>query len=134
MALFHGLKGETPPVVLVVDDDEGIRETVQWILEFEGYTVVTASDGIDAMEKLQAVSPRLILLDLMMPRMDGETFAQRLRQDERYRSIPILILSAFPYPPEKQCLLGIQGYLQKPFDVRALLRMVTHSLEASGDS
>lgn len=120
--------------MLVVDDDAGIRDTVKWILEYEGYRVETAFDGVDALEKLQEVRPGLILLDLMMPRMDGETLAQTIRRDRRLQTIPILVLSAFPCTPEIQAELGIQGYLEKPFDVGTLVHSVDYWMNMRSQS
>src|SRR5690348_10429116 len=68
--------------VLVVDDDLGLRETLRSLLELEGYAVALAGDGLDALRALEGVAPDAILLDLMMPRMNGEEFVQELRSEE----------------------------------------------------
>ncbi|HST88389.1 MAG TPA: response regulator, partial [Ktedonobacterales bacterium] len=80
--------------VLVVDDDRGLRETLRALLELEGYEVALAGDGLDALRALEGLSPDAILLDLMMPRMNGEEFVQELSRRGRRAEFPIIILSA----------------------------------------
>ena len=82
--------------VLVVDDDLGLRETLRALLELEGYEVALAGDGLDALRALEGLSPDAILLDLMMPRMNGEEFVQELSRRGRQAEFPIIILSADP--------------------------------------
>jgi len=112
-----------PPLVLVVDDDPDILEAVCDILEGEGYRVARARNGREALERLDEEKPILILLDLMMPVMDGLAFARALRGRERDRSIPIVVISA-DGDPQKAAALGARGFLAKPFDIDALLAEV----------
>ncbi|GEJ58248.1 response regulator [Anaeromyxobacter diazotrophicus] len=116
------LRGRAPPV-LVVDDDPDILEAVCDILEGEGYRVARARNGREALGQVEEERPLLILLDLMMPVMDGSAFAQALRGRERDRSIPIVVISA-DGDPQKAAALGARGFLAKPFDIDALLAEV----------
>ena len=108
-------------LILVVDDDEGLQETLQAVLEGEDYEVVIAGDGLAALEKLATVMPALILLDLMMPRMDGFTFALELERRGLRSSIPIIVLTADSRGKQKANQLGANNYIDKPFDIPDLL-------------
>jgi two-component system, OmpR family, response regulator MprA len=107
--------------VLVVDDDRGLQETLEAVLEFEGYDVVVASDGVEALAKLSAQRPAVIVLDWAMPRMDGPTFASVLRQRGLHPGIPLLLLTADGRARQKAAQLGAEAYMAKPFDMDELL-------------
>ena len=109
------------PLVLVVDDDPDILEAVSEILEGEGYRVARARHGVEALDRVEAERPDLVLLDLMMPVMDGVGFARALR--ERGDAIPTVVISAEGSPNRAQAV-GAQGFLAKPFDIDALLSQV----------
>jgi CheY-like chemotaxis protein len=79
--------------VLIVEDDDDIREIISSVLAHNGYRILTAADGGEALEQLEKELPSLILLDLMMPHMSGEEFRQRQLQDERWAAIPVVVLS-----------------------------------------
>jgi CheY-like chemotaxis protein len=111
------------PLVLVVDDDPDILDAVCDILEGEGYRVARARHGLEALERLEAERPSLVLLDLMMPVMDGPAFAAALRQRRMERPVPVVVISADGNPQKAQAV-GAQGYLAKPFDIDALLAQV----------
>ncbi|BDG06833.1 response regulator [Anaeromyxobacter oryzae] len=113
------------PLVLVVDDDPDILDAICDILEAEGYRVARARHGLEALERVSEELPAVILLDLMMPVMDGLAFANALRQRPVPRRIPIVVISA-DGNPQKVAALGAQGYLAKPFDIDALLTHVSH--------
>lgn len=116
-------------VVLVVDDDPDILEALSEILEAEGFEVRRARNGKEALERLNPDPPDLILLDLMMPVMDGWEFAQRMRQIEGPASrVPLIVLSADRNVGAKAGEIGARGYLAKPFELNDLLEMVRHSL------
>ncbi|MGD9890703.1 MAG: response regulator [Dehalococcoidia bacterium] len=110
--------------ILVVDDDPLIRLTVISILEDEGYTVVVASDGLEALTQLDGVQPAAILLDITMPRMDGYAFAAELTRQGRRDATPIVVLTADGRAAEKAARLGAEGYLTKPFTLPTLLAEV----------
>ena len=115
--------------VLVVDDDDDIQALLQMILESEDYEVVTAGDGLLALNELEKSTPDLILLDLMMPRMDGYTFAKELRQRKRQPTIPIIVLSADVNAKQKVEQMGADSYITKPFDIGSLLDKISHFME-----
>lgn len=115
--------------ILVVDDEPAVREALESSLQYEGYTVALASDGLAALDALERDVPDLVILDVLMPRMDGLTTARRLRG--RGETVPILMLTARDAVGDRVTGLdaGADDYLVKPFEldelfarVRALLR------------
>jgi CheY-like chemotaxis protein len=113
----------TDPLVLVVDDDPDILEAICDILGTESYRVARARNGLEALERVDAERPDVILLDLMMPVMDGVTFAAALRQRPAVADVPILVISA-DGNPQRAASVNARGYLAKPFDIDALLAHV----------
>jgi CheY-like chemotaxis protein len=111
------------PLVLVVDDDPDILDAICDILESEGYRVSRARHGQEALDRIAGEAPSVILLDLMMPVMDGLTFAHLLRETPGGEGIPIVVISA-EGNPQKAEVVGARGYLAKPFDIEALLTQV----------
>jgi CheY-like chemotaxis protein len=97
--------------VLVVDDDLTLRQLLRRMLEPEGYAVVEAENGRVALERLRQVSPSVILLDLMMPEMDGFEFVAEFRRHEAWRAIPIVVITARDLSREDHEQLN--GYVQK---------------------
>jgi two-component system OmpR family response regulator len=122
-----------PGKILVVDDDPDILDAVVMILESQGYQVVTAHDGIEGLATLKAENPDLMILDLMMPKMDGFGVCKEL-QDPRwakYRNIPILILTSVReeasrrrYELETGLELDVDDYIEKPMSPDVLLERV----------
>jgi CheY-like chemotaxis protein len=119
-----GRNGRYRGEVMVVEDDFAIRETLRELLEEEGYKVVEASNGAEALSRLRARTPRLILLDLMMPVMDGWEFRHELEEDPRLASIPVIVISADHALEEKVDSMHVEGYLAKPFELDRLLAAV----------
>lgn len=115
--------------VLVVDDDPGLQEALEAILELEGYDVRTARDGLDALEQVQAGLPDLIVLDLMMPRMDGYAFARELEERGLRSQVPIIVLTADGRADYKARQIGADGGLAKPFDIEAFLGEVARLIQ-----
>jgi CheY-like chemotaxis protein len=113
-----------PKYILVVEDEPAIREAVADTLEFEGYRVEMAADGLQALAKVRATRPDAIVLDLMMPIMDGWTFLQHLRLDPQCGTTPVLVISAYRMLAETAPDLHVQGWLAKPFDLNVLLGTV----------
>lgn len=107
--------------ILVVDDDEGIREAIQSALEDEGYTALTAANGREALDAARARPPSAILLDLMMPVMNGWEFVEEARRDATLGAIPICILSAYADRAPK----GVAAVLRKPIELEWLFRVVS---------
>ena len=105
--------------ILVIDDDDDIREIAQLTLEVGGpWTVLTASGGADGMQIAATSAPDVILLDVMMPGLDGPATLTLLRHDVRTSRIPVIFLTAKARPAERDRLmsLGVAGVLAKPFD------------------
>lgn len=116
--------------VLVVEDDTDLQETLAELLEIEGYQVTVAKDGLDALAKLDDPPPAVILLDVMMPRMDGYAFADELQRRGLHPGIPILILTADGRAQQKAERIGAAGYLEKPFNLVDLLQQVARFANA----
>lgn len=111
------------PTVLVVDDDDSIREITQLTLEMiGGWQVLTADSGAAALELARTHQPDAVLLDVMMPGMDGPTTFRRLREDEATRHIPVVLLTAKVQVGNSQVWddLAVEGVIAKPFDPRTL--------------
>ncbi len=123
MSAANGAVRRGAPLILVVDDVPDILEAVCDLLEGEGYRVARARNGREALARVDEERPRLILLDLMMPVMDGLAFAQALRRRDGDHTIPIVVISA-DGDPQKAAALGARGFLAKPFDIDALLAEV----------
>lgn len=106
------------PTVMVVDDDQMIREIAQLSLEMVGWTVITASDGKEALSVAAAERPDAILMDVMMPVMDGPTACRRLAESQETARIPIILFTA--KVQRSECHewenLPVVGMLAKPFD------------------
>lgn len=119
--------------IFVVDDDAALLQTLGWILKDKGYEVVSLSNGDDLLERIDVESPDLMLLDIMMPRIDGLQLLERLKSEDRWKDIPILMLSSMP-PEEatvKSLNLGATDYIAKPFRVRELLARIDARLKES---
>ncbi|MGB7710730.1 MAG: response regulator transcription factor [Microcoleus sp.] len=131
------------PRILVIDDDAAIAELVAINLEMAGYEVTHAEDGIKGQALAIQMLPDLIVLDLMLPRVDGFTVCQRLRRDDRTADIPVLMLTALSQTQDKVegFNSGADDYLTKPFEleemlarVRALLRRTDRIPQAAKHS
>jgi two-component system, OmpR family, response regulator RpaA len=131
------------PRILVIDDDAAIAELVAINLEMAGYEVTQAEDGIKGQALAIQLLPDLIVLDLMLPRVDGFTVCQRLRRDDRTADIPVLMLTALSQTQDKVegFNSGADDYLTKPFEleemlarVRALLRRTDRIPQAAKHS
>ena len=115
--------------VLVVDDDASLQDLLQAILELEDHEVILAENGLTALEKIEQVKPDLILLDLMMPYMDGFTFAGELERRGLRSSIPIFVLTADMRFQAALEHMGFDCYLTKPFDLHRFLNEMRKLLE-----
>lgn len=112
--------------ILVVEDEEVIRESVAEILELKGFQVLTASDGLQALSLLEIETPDLILADIMMPQMNGYQFYQRVRSNPNWVWIPFIFLSAKGAGEDVRFgkELGVDDYLHKPIDAEDLISAV----------
>jgi CheY-like chemotaxis protein len=120
-------------LVLIVEDDADIREDLADVLRSEGYQTATASNGLEARGWLRSARslPGCILLDLMMPVMDGWRFRVEQLQDARIARIPVVVLSGAGDVRQEAAALGVADYLQKPFELSALMEAVERSCSAS---
>lgn len=107
--------------ILIVDDDDDIREVLALVLRSQGHEVEEAIDGLDALVRLRrGRPPSLILLDLMLPRLDGEGLTREVRSDPRIAHVPVCIISGHPAVREKASQLAAVGYLVKPIEIEQL--------------
>lgn len=121
--------------VLVVDDDDVIRQLITVNLELEGFDVVTAFDGQDALDKVKDADVSVVTLDVMMPRVDGWEAAARLRSDPDTAHIKVVLLSARAQEADLQRgeKIGVDAYLTKPFDPDELIDIVRRLADAAED-
>lgn len=118
-------------LIMVVEDTHQIRELLEATLRFQGYSVVSAQDGEQALEKIPKQPPELIITDLLMPNMDGYALLYRLHGNPETRNIPILVLSATYVSREDKefaLTLGAQEFMEKPFDIAEFLLKVGEML------
>jgi chemosensory pili system protein ChpA (sensor histidine kinase/response regulator) len=129
-ASFAPTRIEVAPTVMVVDDSVTVRKVTQRLLVREGYQVMLAKDGVDAMRQLQDAVPDVMLLDIEMPRMDGFDLTRNLRGDARWRGIPIVMITSRTADKHRNhaLSLGVDVFLGKPFDEAELLRNVRELL------
>jgi DNA-binding response OmpR family regulator len=114
--------------VLVIEDDESIRAALAEALDLEGYAVETAANGALALDKVRVAQPDVIILDLMMPVMDGWAFMKACRSEALCAGIPVLVTSAYRKLAETAPELHVQACLAKPFDLDVLLGAVERLL------
>ncbi|HUR96170.1 MAG TPA: diguanylate cyclase [Gemmatimonadales bacterium] len=114
------------PKILVADDDQALSRTLSWILKENGYDVLTVPGGEHLFDHLEAEPFDLLLLDIMMPKIDGLQLLQRIKSDARFKDLPVLMISSMP--PEEATVrslgLGAADFIPKPFRVRELLARV----------
>jgi DNA-binding response OmpR family regulator len=120
--------------VLVVDDEPMVRETLGQVLTDEGYVVDLAIDGESALERVHAARPDAILLDLMMPGMNGRQFLQALRDEPAYTDVPVLIMTAVHGLEVNLATIGASEVVEKPFNVDELLNKVALAVYRSRDA
>lgn len=112
--------------VLVVDDEPAIRNVLRSLLELEGYEVHTAANGLEALSALEASDARLVLLDLVMPEMDGAEFLRELERTGQRERTAIIIMTAVGGAEQRAAEIGANDFVDKPFDVEKLLAKVVH--------
>jgi two-component system alkaline phosphatase synthesis response regulator PhoP len=122
---------ETIKKILVVDDEPDVASLLTLMLKSQGYDVIVARDGQEALEKARSQNPDLILLDVMLPKMDGYKVARMLKFDENFSHIPIILLTAKIQEKDRQTGLemGANDYVTKPFDTASLLSKVKAMLQ-----
>ena len=112
--------------VMVIDDSKTIRRTAETLLKKEGCDVVTATDGFEALAKIADHQPQIIFVDIMMPRLDGYQTCSLIKNNQMFRSTPVIMLSSKDglFDKAKGRIVGSEEYLTKPFTKDQLLRAV----------
>jgi len=120
----------TKAKILIIDDEIDIVETVSFMLTARGYTVISAFDGIEGMEKAKLQKPNLIFLDIMMPGMDGYEICVKIKTDKDTKNIPIIMLTAKGESDsvQKAHKSGANDYIVKPFSLPTLLNKINKFL------
>ena len=119
--------------ILVVEDEKDMAYAVTLQLEAKGYEVIAASDGKEGLDKARTQNPDLILLDLMLPKIDGYKVCRMLKFDSKYKNIPIIIFTARAQDSDKKTgkEVGADAYMTKPFEPSALLDKIRELLASS---
>jgi len=117
--------------ILLVDDEADLVETMIYQLEAAGYQVITACDGAEGLEKAKAEKPDLMILDLMLPKMDGYKVCGLLKKDSRYSRIPIILFTARAQESDMRLgeEVGADAYITKPFESKMLLSKIESLLK-----
>jgi DNA-binding response OmpR family regulator len=117
--------------ILVADDEIYIVHILEFTLTMEGYEVLTAADGEEALRRVENDRPDLVVLDIMMPKMDGYEVLRRMRADQDSRQTPVILLSAKGRPIDRETGLdtGADDYIVKPFSPRRLLEKIQDLLD-----
>ncbi|MFH1503945.1 MAG: response regulator [Candidatus Omnitrophota bacterium] len=116
--------------ILVVDDERELAKAIQIRLNVSGYEVLTASNGVEGVKLAQETTPKLILLDVLMPEMDGLIALEKIKEDSRTKNIPVIILTAKSQSDDvsKAINLGAEDYIVKPFDYKVMLEKIKKAL------
>lgn len=119
-----------PHKILIVDDEPNIVISLEFLMQQSGYEVATARDGADAMQKIATFQPDLVLLDIMLPQLNGFEICQRIRENSQWNRIKVIMLSAKGREIEvsKGIALGADAYVTKPFSTKDLIAQVQRLL------
>lgn len=128
------MSADRKPVIMVVDDEPEIVTLLRFVLEKEGYDVTEAGNGQEALDRLGSGLPDLMILDIMMPVMDGFTLNMRLQADAKTRLIPILVLTAKGQKMRDMFEMApnVAAYVQKPFDPKMLRELIAGIIAQKG--
>lgn len=120
-------------VILIVEDDPKSLELARVVLEASGYSTIAAVDGEQGVKLARDKKPDLILMDIMMPKMDGYTACHAIKIDKLTREIPVIMLTATGYELNKKLAqnMGASGYVTKPFDIEELQRVISQHLQST---
>jgi DNA-binding response OmpR family regulator len=120
--------------VLLVDDETGMLEMVKLRLEANGFEVATSSDGQDALNLARKISPDIVILDIMLPRLDGYKICRMLKFDGKYKNLPVILLTARARESDRITAkeVGANAFLTKPFDPQVLLSKINELLNIPG--
>ena len=119
--------------ILIVEDEFGIAEVLESVLVDAGHDVVTAINGKQGLERLTEKPPQLVLLDFMMPLLDGPGMLRAMKNDPAYRAIPAVIMSSLPESAVAGAASGLySGFIRKPFKLHAVIEVINGILNAAG--
>ena len=118
--------------VMVIDDSKTIRRTAETLLQREGFNVVTAVDGFEALSKIAEANPDIVFVDIMMPRLDGYQTCALIKNSQNYQNIPVIMLSSKDglFDKAKGRVVGSDEYLTKPFSKDELLNAIRNHVTA----
>ena len=124
---------QAPPRILVVDDELDLVSVLRMGLEIQGFEVIEAMDGEEGLRRAREEHPDLLVLDLMLPKMDGYKVCRALKFDERFRNVPIIILSARSGEQDRRLALdmGADLFVTKPYDMADLVAKIRQQLEGA---
>jgi len=127
-------RSENRPRILVVDDEPDLITVLRHGLEAEGFEVISAGDGEEGLRRAREDRPALIVLDLMLPKLDGYKVCRALKFDERYKATPILILSARSGEQDRRLALdmGADAFVTKPYEMRELVANIRQRIGQGG--
>ena len=116
--------------ILIVDDEADIIEILQFVLEAEGFECITAFDGEEGLKLAREIHPDLIILDVMMPKINGYKISRLLKYDNKYKDIPIIMVTARSQLEDKMIgeETGVNEYITKPFELDAIVKKVEEYL------
>jgi DNA-binding response OmpR family regulator len=119
------------PLVLIVDDDEAVRDLLRICLKIEGYNVMTASDGLQALTLLRRRKPDLVVLDIYMPILDGWSVLEAIRTDESLKELPVIMLTIERSPASiiRSWKEGVDCFISKPFDPQDIIAIIRRILQ-----
>ncbi len=122
------------PRILVIEDQELNRKVVRIVLQSKGYTVIEATDAVEAIACLEEAKPQLILMDIALPGESGEDLARKIKSELRWADIPIIALTAAAMSGDKERILkaGCDDYLSKPIDIQVLVERVEAHIKGNG--
>lgn len=124
---------EAPKHILLIEDQELNRKVVRIVLQSKGYTVVEATDAVEALASLETLVPQLILMDIALPGQSGEDLARQIKANLKWGDIPIIALTAAAMSGDRERILksGCDDYLSKPIDIRVLVERVEAHLKGN---
>ncbi len=117
------------PTILVVDDEYGVGEVIEAILADEGHRVVTAVNGRQGLQRLSEAQPDLVLLDVVMPIMDGPAMLAAMRADPALAGVPVVMMSSLDEASVRERTQGFAAFLRKPFRSAAIIEAVVRALD-----
>ena len=134
LAPEEGREIDSRYLILVADDSADSAAMISLYLQHQGYRVLTASNGEDAIKIASNTFPNLILMDISMPTLDGLGATRRIREDETLRDIPIIAVTAFGTEGFQRAAydVGVSGYLTKPIDLDRMCNLIAHLLSPTG--